>query len=1072
MAPEAETGESEVSKSWRRSLRWPFLAVVAVLAVAIAMLWANREGIAGNIIADQLASRGIEATYEIERIGGTRQVLRDIVVGDAARPDLTVERAEVVIRYRFGFPAISRVHLVRPRLYGTYRDGALSFGSLDPLIFTGEEGPFVLPDFDLRLTDGRALIEGDFGPVGIKAEGRGNLSNGFAGVLAATAPSLAIAGCEAPGATLYGRVAVTGRRPSFAGPLRAARLACAEQGFSVANAAVQLDISADEALAAFEGDAGLRGGAVLAGGARLAGIAGDSRFTWRDGGLTARYDLTGTGVDMPQASIARIALDGALRARRNFARIELDADVTGNGLRPGAVVDTSLAGVVSATEDTLLGPILAQIRSQLALESRNSTFAAEVTVRQTGTQLGVVVPGASLRGASGASLLAVSRLQFTRGGDAPPQFSGNFATGGEGLPRLSGRMERRSAGGFDMRLSMAEFRAGASRLEIPELTVAQASGGELTFTGGVEASGALPGGLADRLVLPVSGSWSPAGGLALWNECADVRFERLQFANLALGRQSLRLCPPRGAPILRYGANGLRIAAGATGLSLAGRLGETPIAVRSGPIGFAWPGAVSARRLAVTLGPADTASTFVIDDLTARLGEDIAGRFTGTDVRLAATPLDLLGATGNWRYANGRLALTDGEFRLEDRTEPDRFNPLVARDAVLSLEDNLISAQALLREPVSDRAVARVDLRHDLSRGSGSADLAVEGLLFDEALQPLALSELSRGVVANVRGTVTGTGRIDWNETAVTSTGRFSSDSLDLAAAFGPVRGASGTVEFTDLLSLTTAPNQSVRVASINPGIEVNDGVAVFEMQGGELLSLQGGTWPFMGGTLTMRPVDIRFGAAEVRRYVLEMEGLDAALFVQRMELGNISASGTFDGTIPIVFDEMGNGRIEGGLLISRPPGGNVSYVGELTYEDLSPMANFAFDTLRSLDYRQMRVAMDGPLTGEIVTRVRFDGVRQGEGAGEGFASRLASRAVAGLPIRFDVNIRASFYQLMTSVRALYDPAAIRDPRELGLLDAQGNVIRRETDGEPMDPPTEPTPDEPAIQRRESEEMP
>jgi hypothetical protein len=32
------------------------------------------------------------------------------------------------------------VRLLRPRLYGTYRGGKLSFGALDPLIFTGEKG--------------------------------------------------------------------------------------------------------------------------------------------------------------------------------------------------------------------------------------------------------------------------------------------------------------------------------------------------------------------------------------------------------------------------------------------------------------------------------------------------------------------------------------------------------------------------------------------------------------------------------------------------------------------------------------------------------------------------------------------------------------------------------------------------------------------------------------------------------------------------------------------------------------------------------------------------------------------
>lgn len=1091
MAPEAEIDEPPVSRRWRRGLRWTLLAVLLLVLAALAVLWANRREIADNVIADQLAARGIEATYEIERIGGREQVLRDIVVGDPARPDLTIERAVVAIRYRFGLPTVGRVYLVRPRLHGVYRNGELSFGALDPLIFTGAEGPFELPDLRLSVVDGRALIEGDYGPIGIKLAGSGHLRGGFAAEVAAIAPRLAFGDCEATRATVYGQVSVSGRRPAFEGPVRVTGLSCPSLALDLDGADARVSVEADEGLTVFDGRAELRSGAVTFGDAALAALSGDMRFTWRDGGLTTGFDIDGTGLETPYAALAALRLDGTLRARRGFERIELDTEVAGRGARPGSEIDQALADASDALADTLLGPIVERVRRQLAAEGRGSTLAAEVILRRTGPETAAVVPAATLRGSGGETILSLSRVELSGESGLVPRFVGNFATGGEGLPRISGRMERRAGGRVALRMSMDEYRAGGSRLAVPQLSVIQAADGALGFAGEVVASGALPGGEAEGLVLPVSGRWSPEGGLAMWRDCTEIGFENLRFAGLAFARQSLRLCPPRGSAVLRYDEGGLRIAAGAPELALTGQLADTPVAIRSGPIGFAWPGALSARRLAVTLGPADTASTFLIDDLRAEVGGEIAGTFTGTDVKLAATPLDVLDASGDWRYAGGQLVLSGGAFRLEDRAEPDRFEPLVARDAALTLEDNVIAAEALLREPTTGREIAAVDLRHDLGTGSGHADLAVRGIVFDERLQPQApasacigsgeapaaetpgLTCLALGVVNSVSGTVTGTGRIDWNESGVTSTGRFSSDSLDLAAPFGPVRGASGTVEFTDLLGLTTAPDQRIRVASINPGIEINDGEVRFELRGGEFLAIQGGTWPFLGGTLTMRPVDLRLGASEVRRYVLEIVGLEAALFVQRMELENISATGTFDGTIPLVFDAQGNGRLEGGLLLSRPPGGNVSYVGELTYEDLSPMANFAFDTLRSLDYRQMRVALDGSLTGEIVTRVRFDGVSQGEGAGNSFVSRLASRAVAGLPIRFDVNIRAPFYSLLSNLRSLYDPAAVRDPRDIGLLDAQGNVIRRETTQVPE--PVEPAdlvPEQPAIQRRESEEMP
>jgi len=143
------------------------IAVVAALLLAI--LWTQRERIADNVIGRELRARGIPATYVVTRIGARHQVLRDVVIGDPARPDLTVASATVEIRYRLGFPAIGRITLDQPRLFGRYRGGKLSFGALDPLLFTGSKEPFALPALDLAINDGRALIETDFGPLGIKA---------------------------------------------------------------------------------------------------------------------------------------------------------------------------------------------------------------------------------------------------------------------------------------------------------------------------------------------------------------------------------------------------------------------------------------------------------------------------------------------------------------------------------------------------------------------------------------------------------------------------------------------------------------------------------------------------------------------------------------------------------------------------------------------------------------------------------------------------------------------------------------------------------------------------------------
>ncbi|MGB3794861.1 MAG: YdbH domain-containing protein, partial [Alteraurantiacibacter sp.] len=1037
-----ETVDARPSGRKRRFLRNLLRVVIVLFMVAVALAWFQRERIANNVIADTLEDAGIPATYTVDSISPDKQVLSNIVVGDPDRPDLTVERMEVVITPRFGLPDIREIRLIRPRLFGTVRDGVPSFGTLDPLIFTGGEGPFEFPALNLAIDDGRALMETDYGRVGLKLSGSGHLRGGFAGVLAAVGPNLSMGGCSAQDATLFGTVSIDAERPEFHGPVRFAAMECKANGLAIRDTGVELDLQAERNLAEYEGDIAFVSGSVRMDNMQAA-MRGEGGFTWHDSDLNIRYDVTATDALTPYAAIASLSVEGRLRALGSFKQVEIEADLAGENLEMGDQLLATLASARTAGADTLLQPLLVKFEQGLRAELRGSSLEASVTARRLDDRTSVSIPQASLRGASGATMLALSRGQLALGQSADnsgiPFFSGNFQTGGAGLPNITGRMEQAGSGALELRMAMAEYAAGNASLALPRLRLMQGRGGQIALDGRALASGALPGGFVNGLNLPLDATISAGGEFALWRGCRDLRFDRLTFANLSLGRQSLTLCPQSGQPILRYGNNGLKFAAGTNALNLTGTLAETPIRLRSGPLGVAWPGTMAARNLDIELGPVGSAQRFTITDLRADLSADsIGGEFVGADIFLASVPLDIFDASGNWRYVDDRLEIEETALRVEDRQESARFQPVVARDASLSLFDSLIEADVVLREPVTDRALSNVTIVHNLAAGTGHADLLVRGITFDDELQPAptaaqclngtaadqrrprGLTCLALGVVSNVEGTIAGNGRIDWSAAGVKSTGSFSSDSLDLAAAFGPVRGASGTVVFTDLLGLTTAPDQRIAIKAVNPGIEVLDGEVSFQLRNGEVLAIEGGSWPFMGGTLSLRPVNLRLGVEEVRTYLLVIEGLEASRFVEQMELGNLAASGIFDGTVPIIFDELGNGRLEAGQLSSRPPGGHISYVGELTYEDIGFFGNLAFSALRDLRYDSMTITMHGPLTGELATQVRFVGIGQGETA----ERNIITRVIADLPIELRINIRAPFYKLINSVRALYDPSA------------------------------------------------
>ncbi|MBV1917969.1 MAG: YdbH domain-containing protein, partial [Sphingomonadaceae bacterium] len=849
------------------------LALLGLLVVVIAVGWSSREKIAGTLISSELERHGIKASYTIESIGLGRQVLANLVLGDPEKPDFTAERVVVGISPRLGVPAVSGLILVKPRLYGGYRQGELSFGSLDPLIFTDSDAPFSLPDLDLKVEDGRGLVESEYGAVGIKLSGSGGLRGGFAGEVAVNAPLITLDGCKARGASLYGKITVQDARPRLSGPVRLGRLDCADTGAHLRKLAIDVDVTANDSLDSGEGDLSVKSGPMEMRDNRLAGAGGTVRLSWRGDSLTARYKLGGNGISAQQFRASRLRMSGSVRALEDFARVEIEGDLDGNLTGMGAPLASTLASLNDSARDTLAGDVISQISAALRHEVRGSTLSGRYILRRNSDGPSLVVPRAILRGRSGSALLSISRLQLRSGGDGFQLLTGNFATGGKGLPQINGRVAQSADKQLLLKLRMPEYRAGSASVAVPRFAMVQMPGGALGFSGTAQLSGAFPGGMVKELNVPLEGNWSARTGLSAWRKCTDLRFDQIELAQARLNKGALQLCPPQGGAIVRSTPGGFKIAGGVPSLDLDGDLGETPLRITSGPIGFAGPGKLDARSIGVSLGQGDATSEFRIDELTARLDGTVSGTLAGAEVLLDAVPLDLRDISGKWRFADGKLELSDGVLRLEDREQVNRFEELIARSAMLQLADNVITADALLREPASDRQVVHAKVTHDLSSGRGGADLRADGIVFDQDVQPDTLSHLALGVIANAEGVVRGTGRIDWGEDAVTSTGRFATDDFDFAAAFGPVKGVSGTVTFTDLLGLVTQPDQTLHIASINPGIEVNDGVLTFDLKPGHVLDIGGAHWPFLGGTLHLEPVTMQIGGAEPLRYVLTIDG-------------------------------------------------------------------------------------------------------------------------------------------------------------------------------------------------------
>jgi hypothetical protein len=604
---------------------------------------------------------------------------------------------------------------------------------------------------------------------------------------------------------------------------------------------------------------------------------------------------------------------------------------------------------------------------------------------------------------------------------------------------------------------------GGSRLLMSTVRFAARPGGWTEVNTVALLSGPFSGGQVTGLRIPISGRFGAGGALRFGESCLDTRFAALSYGSLRLGTTRLPICPTRGAILQRPAGGALSVGLVSQNIRLNGRLGQSPFALTAARARLLDSKTFDASTVSVRMGHADAPILINAKEVRGNSsGTGTGGTFAGGDAIIGKIPLQLSEAAGKWSVRGGNLTVDSG-LLLSHRADSPNFYPLRSENMHFTLADGMIRTTGTLQHPASGTKISDVTIAHNLATGEGNALLDVPGINFGANLQPEELTRLTEGVIALVNGGLAGQGRINWTGGGnVTSTGDFTVRDMDLAASFGPVTGMNGTIHFTDLLGLQTAPGQAVTLGSVNPGILVENGVLRYQLLPDNLVKIERGEWPFMGGQLILRETILNFGRPSPKRLTFEVVGLDARTFVGSMGFKELSATGTFDGVLPMIFDDEG-GRIVGGRLDSREGGGTLAYNGVVNRANLGMMGGFAFDALRDLKYKSMIIRLDGFLDGEFATRMKIEGVGLGSTSTQQFL-----RSVNRIPFNFNVTIKGPFRALIATAKSFNDPTTVIEPAlPRPLKDVPGITVetrRREETQEQSQTPVEqkvaPTPTE------------
>ncbi|WP_137861717.1 MULTISPECIES: YdbH domain-containing protein [unclassified Sphingomonas] len=1009
---------------WRRAA----IGVLVVLAVAIGAAWLQRRIIARGFVDRELARRGVPARYEIEQLSPWRQRLTNVSIGDPRDPDLAADWIELRTSL---YPWRAEILVVRAgtvRVKGRIANGTLSLGTLDRLLPPPSGKPFSLPRLIVDVADARLRLDSGGGMVELALSGKGMLTDGFAGMLRADATRLRISDCTLDGVAARMRIRIKRGAPSFDGPAQAAQVACADM--RAARPRIDVRASLAASLARWKGDADLGAASVASSLGQVLGLSGSIGFAG-DHARTEGSVALHTGMLAAKDMHAGAAVLSGRYALGETTSFQGEAVVEGAAL-PRPLLDR-VGGYGNAGQGTPVAPLIQQLVRAMRDAGRDFGGSAGLELEMRAGRTALRLRQLDLAARSGA------RLRFGEGPgvglallDGGIDLAGRLSLGGGGLPDTTVQLSRRAESpelrgtGF-----VRPYTAGGAALALSRLDFSlRGDTGEVRTA--MALSGPLGGGRVDGLSMPLLARWN-ASMLEVNPGCGTIGFSRIAAAGAVLEGNRLELCP-LGPAMVRWGPHGLAGGIRTSKPDLKGKVGDSPLRLSADAAQFDLAGSRFAiAKAEVRLG-VDRPTRLDIGQLSGSFRSDPNGEFDALRGQIGAVPLLLSEGKGTWHVARGDLLL-QGSFALADTETPARFLPLAAPNGTLRLSGGKIDAQAGLVSPQHQLMVGTVRIAHDLTEGKGSALIEVPGIRFHtDGLQPNNLTPLTYGVIADVAGLVAGSGRFDWTGDAVTSTGHFTATDVDLAAAFGPVQGLRTQLDFVDLLNLRTAPGQVAEIAEINPGVPVRGGVLRYQLLDSRRVRVEGARWPFAGGELVLDPTILDFDVAGERRLTFHVKGADAALFLKEMAFDNLDATGTFDGTLPMIFDANG-GRIEGGELHARA-GGHIAYVGEVSRQDVGLWGNMAFQALKSLNYKQLTIRMNGPLAGEMITDIGFAGVSQGKGTKSNFLIRRLAR----LPFIFNVRISAPFRELLDSVQSWYDPRRLVERNLRSLIEEQNRA--------------------------------
>lgn len=860
----------------RPKARWLVLGVVAVLLIALAIAYAARRHLAREALVGWLQGRGIEADASFEALG-PRGLVGELRIGPAESPIITAARAEVSYRLTgpwrgeaFGVE-IARIRLERPDIRIQLTERGVSLGQLDPLIAdfrarpARADGPapeIVVEDGVLRVThaSGQAVIHADAHMsqgVLVSLSGRMEPTR-----FETAALMLDIADARVGLVTRDSRTSL-----SFVGALKSGRLGEATFGagaLNLAAAAAYPDLEAQAidgpvVLVADLNAAEVSHGEIKGERLRLNGsFRGEAQGALDRLSLRGRTSLTASGEGLSTAGASLGAIEMSAASDDLAWRRGEGGGVTG-------AVRTSLQAEDVTSGDLALDRASANLDGAAAYDAEGFTLDLSGPVAAAGGWggLGRVAADdfpelAAIKRAAADFSLAAAGVRIGLGNNGLQvglAQSATVRTGSGALVRVSPRPDAPLYGAQGGALNISTSGGGLPRIEA-QVAGYNLNGGTLNATTRLAFETDL--GPLRGMKGETQGRLNVTNGRTafLASACAPFEMARLETGDTSVIDIEAQLCPT-----------------------------DQPLVVVQGG---QW-----------VLDAAARAASADIPFLQARASEAAA------DLRL--------GANRGGLFVEAKV----DRATVSDTSPEPRFHPLDLTGVAGLQADAWTGALDLAS---GGYQVAEVALRHNGVSGTGGVSIDTGTLAFTaEGLQPAALSPLAEVIGEPVEGTVLFTGAIDWNAEGVQSHGRLDVPSLDFKSPAGAVQGLSGQIDFTSLVPLQTAPDQTLTADVVQALAPLTGSKVIFQLLPDEL-TLSEGAFEVGGGVVRIAPMSIPLDQTQSWRGELVIEAVQLSEFVEATPFADrVDLDAVVSGRLPFVIGPEGITFIQGKLTAIAP---------------------------------------------------------------------------------------------------------------------------------------------------------